>query len=146
LVLVEKALRHRSAGPFQVQAAIAAVHARAARAEQTNWEEIDRLYAVLETLQPSPVVTLNRAVAAAKVRGPAAALAMIEPLAERLGSYFHYYGVKGALLVQLGRAEEARAAFNQAIALARTPAEAVHIRVQLDRLLKDSQPSLGGET
>jgi RNA polymerase sigma-70 factor (ECF subfamily) len=139
LVLVEKALRHRRPGPYQVQAAIAAVHANAARPQNTDWAEIDRLYAVLETVQPSPVVTLNRAVAVAKVRGPAAALAMIEPLADRLSGYFHFFGVKGALLAQLGRAEQARVAFDRAIALANTAAEAAHIRVHLDRLIKDSE-------
>jgi RNA polymerase sigma-70 factor, ECF subfamily len=138
LVLVEKGLRHRRPGPYQVQAAIAAVHARAARPEDTDWVEIDQLYAVLETLQPSPVVTLNRAVAVAKVRGPAVALAMIEPLAERLSGYFHFFGVKGALLMQIGRIEEARVAFDRAIALANTAAEAAHIRLHLDHLIKDS--------
>jgi RNA polymerase sigma-70 factor, ECF subfamily len=138
-VLVEKGLRHRRPGPYQVQAAIAAVHARAARPEDTDWVEIDGLYAALETLQPSPVVTLNRAVAVAKVRGPAVALAMIEPLAERLSGYFHFFGVKGALLMQIGRTEEARVAFDRAIALANTAAEAAHIRLHLDRLIKDSE-------
>ncbi|HEX5078582.1 MAG TPA: RNA polymerase sigma factor [Geminicoccaceae bacterium] len=138
LVLVEKALRHRRPGPYQVQAAIAAVHAEAPRAEDTDWSEIDRLYALLEVLQPSPVVSLNRAVAVAKARDPAAALAMIEPLADRLSSYFHFFGVKGALLLEVGRAEEARIAFDRAIALAHTPAEAAHIRLHLDRLMKDS--------
>ena len=71
-------------------------------------------------MQPSPVVTLNRAVAVAKVRGPEAALAMIEPLAPRLDGYFHFFGVKGALLLQLGRRQEARVAFDRAIALANT--------------------------
>jgi RNA polymerase sigma-70 factor, ECF subfamily len=140
LVLVEKALRHRRPGAYQVQAAVAAVHAVAARFEDTDWGEIDRLYAVLEALQPSPVITLNRAVAVAKLRGAAAALAMIEPLAERLSGYFHFFGVKGALLLELGRAEEARVAFDRAIALAHTPAEAAHIRLHLDRLMKDSTP------
>jgi RNA polymerase sigma-70 factor (ECF subfamily) len=84
------------------------------------------------------VVTLNRAVAVAKVRGPAAALEMIEPLAPRLSGYFHFFGVKGALLMQLGRADEAREAFGQAIAKANTAAEAAHIRMHLDRLMKDS--------
>ena len=107
---------------------------RAARAEDTDWAEIDRLYAVLEKVQPSPVVTLNRAVAVAKVQGPEAALAMIEPLAERLSGYFHFFGLKGALLKELGRAEEARVAFDRAIALANTAAEAAHIRMHLDRL------------
>jgi hypothetical protein len=96
-------MRHRRPGPYQVQAAIAALHARAARPQDTDWAGIDALYAALERLQPSPVVTLNRAVAVSKVRGPAAALAMIEPLAGRLGGYFHFFGAKGAFLLQLGR-------------------------------------------
>jgi RNA polymerase sigma-70 factor (ECF subfamily) len=141
LVLVEKALRHRRPGPYQVQAAIAAVHTQATRPQDTDWAEIDRLYATLETLQPSPVVTLNRAVAVTKIHGPAAALALIEPLAAQLTGYFHFFGVKGALLMQLGRSEEARAAFDRAIALANTAAEAAHIRLHLDRLMKDSQPA-----
>jgi RNA polymerase sigma-70 factor, ECF subfamily len=136
LVLVEKALRHRAPGPYQVQAAIAAVHSRASRAADTDWQEIDTLYAVLEKLQPSPVVTLNRAVAVSKLRGPAAALAMIEPLGEKLQGYFHFFGAKGAWLHELGRTDEARVAFDKAIALAHTPAQAAHIRQHLDRLLK----------
>jgi RNA polymerase sigma-70 factor (ECF subfamily) len=140
LALIDKAVRHKRRGSYQVQAAIAALHARAARAEDTDWMQIDLLYAALEELQPSPVVTLNRAVAVAKVRGPEAALAMIEPLAPRLSGYFHFFGVKGGLLLQLGRAEEARVAFDQAIALANTAAEAAHIRMHLDRLMKGSKP------
>jgi RNA polymerase sigma-70 factor, ECF subfamily len=139
--LVEKALRHGRPGPYQVQAAIAGVHAHAARFDATDWSEIDQLYALLERLQPSPVVTLNRAVAVAKLRGPAAALAMIEPLADPLAGYFHFFGVQGALLMQLGRAGEARIAFDRAIALARTPAEAAHIRLHLDRLIENGQPA-----
>jgi RNA polymerase sigma-70 factor (ECF subfamily) len=140
LALIDKAMRHKRRGPYQLQAAIAALHARAARPEDTDWAQIDLLYAALERLQPSPVITLNRAVAVAKVRGPAAALALIEPLAPRLSGYFHFFGVKGALLLQLGRMREARIAFDQAIALANTAAEAAHIRMQLDRLIKDSGP------
>jgi RNA polymerase sigma-70 factor, ECF subfamily len=134
LALIDKAMRHRRPGPYQVQAAIAALHACAARPEDTDWAQIDLLYATLERLQPSPVVTLNRAVAVAKVRGPTAALEMIEPLAPRLSGYFHFFGVRGAFLLQLGRSEEAREAFNQAIALAHTAAEAAHIRLHLDQL------------
>ncbi|HEY9567751.1 MAG TPA: RNA polymerase sigma factor, partial [Thalassobaculum sp.] len=78
LALIDKAMRHRRPGPYQVQAAIAALHARAATPGDTDWAGIDRLYATLERMQPSPVVTLNRAVAHAKVHGPAAALAMTE--------------------------------------------------------------------
>jgi RNA polymerase sigma-70 factor (ECF subfamily) len=136
LVLVEKALRHRRPGPYQVQAAIAAVHSRAIRAAETDWQEIDTLYGALEKLQPSPIITLNRAVAVSKLRGPAAALEMIEPLGEKLQGYFHFFGAKGAWLHELGRTDEARVAFDKAIALAHTPAQAAHIRQHLDRLLE----------
>ena len=136
LVLVEKAQRLGIPGTYQLQAALAAVHARAARPQDTDWSQIDQIYAVLEALQPSPVVTLNRAVAVSKVRGPAAALQMLAPLAEPLAGYFHYFGVKGALLKELGRSDEAREAFNKAVSLARTAAEAAHIRMNLDRLNK----------
>jgi len=134
LALVEGALRQRRPGPYQLQAAIAATHAQAARAEETDWAEIDRLYAALETLQPSPVVTLNRAVAVHKLHGPQTALALTEPLAGALDGYFHFHGLQGALLMQLERADEARAAFARALGMARTAAEAAHIRTMLDRL------------
>ena len=140
LALIDKAMRHRRPGPYQVQAAIAALHVRAARAEETDWAQIDLLYGTLERLQPSPVVTLNRAVAVAKVRGPAAALEMIEPLADSLSGYFHFFGVKGGLLLQLGRTGEARVAFDRAISLAHTAAEAAHIRMHIDRLIGDNAP------
>jgi RNA polymerase sigma-70 factor (ECF subfamily) len=140
LALIDKALRHRRPGPYQVQAAIAGVHAHAGSAAETDWQEIAQLYGVLEQLQPSPVVTLNRAVAVSKVRGAAAAFAMIAPLEQRLCGYFHYFGVKGALLKQVGHNAEARVAFNRAIALAHTPAEAAHIRMHLDSLLRDTEP------
>jgi len=134
VALLDKAMRHRRPGPYQVQAAIAALHDRAPTAAATDWSEIDTLYATLERLTPSPVVALNRAVAVAKLRGPADALALIEPLAPKLSGYFHYFGVRGALLAQLGRTDEARAAFDRAIALANTAVEAAHIRMHLDRL------------
>jgi len=138
LALIDKAVRHKRPGPYQVQAAIAALHSQADQPEATDWSQIDLLYATLERLQPSPIVTLNRAVAVAKVRGPEAALAMIEPLASQLSGYFYFFGVKGGLLMQLGRSEEARVAFDRAIAVANTAAEAAHIRMHLDRLTKDS--------
>ncbi|MFH0297183.1 RNA polymerase sigma factor [Bradyrhizobium sp. 31Argb] len=140
LALIDKAMRHRRSGPYQVQAAISALHARAEKPEDTDWLQIELLYGALEIMQPSPVVTLNRAVAVSKVRGPEAALEMIDPLAQRLQNYFHFYGVRGAFLMQLGRNEEARVAFDRAIALANTTAEAAHIRMHLDRLIRDSQP------
>ncbi|MDR6757649.1 RNA polymerase sigma-70 factor (ECF subfamily) [Mycoplana sp. BE70] len=137
LALLDKAIRHRKPGPFQIQAAIAALHARAARAEDTDWAEIDLLYQSLERLQPSPVVTLNRAVAVSKLHGPEAALALIAPLEERLSGYFYFHGLRGGLLKQLGRGREAHEAFERAIALATTPAEAAHIRQHLDCLTRD---------
>ncbi|MEK9967690.1 MAG: RNA polymerase sigma factor [Ferrovibrio sp.] len=138
LALLDKAVRHARPGPMQVQAAIAALHARAAKPEDTDWPQIAQLYAALEQMQPSPVVALNRAVAVSKASGPEAALAMLEPLAAPLASYFYFFGVKGWLLLELGRDDEARIAFDRAIALARTPAEAAHIRQQLDRLGRKS--------
>ena len=80
------------------------------------------------------MIELNRAVAVSKVRGAEAALAMVEPLAPKLSGYFHFFGLKGALLSDLGRVAEAREAFGRAIALARTAQEAAHIRSILDRL------------
>jgi RNA polymerase sigma-70 factor (ECF subfamily) len=134
LALIDKAMRHRRPGPYQAQAAIAALHARAARFEDTDWANIEALYAALEVMQPSPVVTLNRAVAVSKARGAAEALAMIEPLESALGGYFYFFGARGALLLQLGREAEAKQAFDRAISLANTAAEAAHIRGQIDRL------------
>jgi RNA polymerase sigma-70 factor (ECF subfamily) len=134
-------MRHRRPGPYQAQAAIAALHARAATAAETDWAGIEALYAALELMQPSPVVTLNRAVAVSKLRGAEEALALIEPLAATLGGYFYFHGARGAFLLELGRAEEAREAFGRAIALANTPAEAAHIRDRIDRLVEGGRPA-----
>ncbi len=132
--LLDKAMRHGAPGAYQLQAAIAALHAGAACAEATDWQQISLLYAALERMQPSPVITLNRAVAVAKLAGPQAALDLIAPLATPLAGYFHFHGLRGALLQQLGEKDAARQAFDRAIALARTAAEAAHIRQHLDRL------------
>jgi RNA polymerase sigma-70 factor (ECF subfamily) len=139
LALIDKAMRHRRPGPYQIQAAIAALHARAATPADTDWAQIEALYMGLEHLTPSPVVTLNRAVAASKSRGPAEALALIEPLESALSGYFYFFGARGAFLLQLGRDEEARQAFNRAISLANTATEAAHIRSQIDRLQADAK-------
>ncbi|MGQ3015947.1 RNA polymerase sigma factor [Phenylobacterium sp.] len=134
LALIDKAVRHRQPGAYQIQAAIAALHARSPRSADTDWPQIAGLYQALEHHMPSPVVTLNRAVAVSKTEGAQAALALIEPLGERLSAYFHFHGVRGAMLLEEGRSGEAREAFDRAIALARTPAEAAHIRQHIDRL------------
>jgi RNA polymerase sigma-70 factor (ECF subfamily) len=134
LAMLDKAMRHRRPGPYQLQAAIAACHARAQRPEDTAWAGIEQLYAALERHTPSPVITLNRAVAVCKLQGAQAALDLIDPLVDPLEGYFYFHGLRGALLERLARHAEAREAFGRAIALANTPAEAMHIRQQLDRL------------
>ncbi len=139
LALIDKAMRHKRTGVYLVQAAIAALHGRAKRFEDTDWAGIDALYATLEHLQSSPVVTLNRAVAVAKTKGPQAALDMIEPLGERLSGYFHFHGARGRLLLMLDRRREARVVFDRAISLANTAAEAAHIRMHIDRLIAESE-------
>jgi RNA polymerase sigma-70 factor (ECF subfamily) len=136
LALLDKAMRHNRPGPYQVQAAIAATHARARSAAETDWAGIEGLYLALERMQPSPVVTLNRAVVVARLHGPEAALELIAPLEQRLAGYFHFFAARGHFLLQLGRNKEARADFDRAIALANTPAEAAHIRQHLDRLMQ----------
>jgi len=145
LALVDKAIRHRRPGPYQVQAAIAALHGRAPSFDATDWPQIEQLYGTLEIMQPSPVVTLNRAVAVWKVRGPAEALALIEPLSTKLTGYFYFHGARGAFLKELGRDQEAREAFSRALVLANTAAEATYIRAQIDRLTQ-STPRLTNST
>ncbi len=122
LALVEPALT-ASVPPsaYAVQAAIAALHDRAARPEDTDWRQIVSLYAVLMRLAPSPVIELNHAAALAMVDGPAAALRLVEALAARgtLAGYDVLPAVRADLLRRLGRTDEARAAYAEALALAR---------------------------
>jgi len=133
-LLLERAAVYQTPGPYQLQAAIAALHANAAKPEDTSWKEIDSLYQALEALQPSPVVTLNRAVAVWKLRGPEAALEMIDPLNSELDGYFYFHGLRGALLKELHKVHDAREALNRAIAFANSVAQADLIRRELDRL------------
>jgi len=143
-LLLERAAVYQTPGPYQLQAAIAALHARAARPEDTSWKQIDSLYQALEALQPSPVVTLNRAVAVWKLRGAAAALEMVDPLSSELDAYFYFHGLRGTLLKELGRFAEARDALQRAIALAKSAAEAKLIRRELDRLAIPTEGDLHG--
>ena len=113
--LVRACLRRDQPGPFQIQAAIAAVHADAATAEATDWGQIVALYDQLLVVAPTPDVALNRAVAVAERDGPAAGLALVEELAEPLGGYHLLHAVRGELLARLGRAEDAAAAFDEAL-------------------------------
>lgn len=137
-VLLEKALLKGRPGPYQIQAAIAGVHCAARTPEATDWVEIERLYRALEQVQPSPVVTLNRAIAVSKVSGPAAALALIDPLAAVLDGYLYFHGARAALLEDLGRSSEAAAAYRKALALCTTPAETAHLRQRLQDLEEKS--------
>ena len=133
-VLLERAAIYQAPGPYQLQAAIAALHLYATTPADTAWKQIDVLYQTLEMMQPSPVVTLNRAVAVWKLQGPEASLAMIDPLKSDLEAYFYFHGLRGTLLKELHRFDEARDALNRAIALAKSVAEAKLIRRELDRL------------
>ncbi len=120
LPLVERALAARPVGPYAVQAAIAAVHARAARAADTDWPQIAGLYGVLARIAPSPVVELNRAAAVAMAEGPERGLALLDQLAESgaLSRYHLLPAARADLLRRLGRASEAAAAYREALALA----------------------------
>ena len=118
--LIEAALPTGPVGPYQLQAAIAAIHAEAPRAADTDWTQIETLYRMLHALTPGPVVTLNHAVAVAKVDGPTAALAMLEPLFQdrQLRRHHRLHAVHAHLLEMDGRVEEARAAYATAARLA----------------------------
>lgn len=119
------ALAGGAPGPYLLQAAIAACHARARRAEDTDWTHIASLYGVLAAVQPSPVVELNRAVAVGFAEGPEAGLRIADTLAEvdALGGYHLLDAVRGDLLAKLGRTVEARAVFERAAALAQNERE-----------------------
>jgi RNA polymerase sigma factor (sigma-70 family) len=121
--LLDQALTLRASGPYQVQAAIAALHAEATDYDSTDWRQIRMLYDRLQELTPSPVVLLNRAVATRYTNGPQAALDEIEPLAAELDEYRLFHALRAGLLTRLGRHNEARAASERALALAGNPAE-----------------------
>ncbi|HEV2275904.1 MAG TPA: RNA polymerase sigma factor [Acidobacteriaceae bacterium] len=137
LPLVEEALRG-GPGPFAIQASIAALHCQAARAKDTDWPQILRLYDLLERMQPSPVVSLNRAVALAMVKGPDPALAIVDQLAagNKLGNYHLLHATRADLLRRSGRAAEAAESYARALSLAANESE----RRFLERRLRELQP------
>ena len=130
--LLDRAIALRSPGPYQVQAAIAALHAAAGDYQQTDWQQIRLLYDSLLAMTPSPVVRLNRAVATRFAVGPEAALAEVEPLAAELNDYRLFHAVRAELLTAIGRTADARAANERALALAANPAERELIARRLD--------------
>ena len=140
LPLVEEALRG-GPGPFAVQAAIAALHCQASRAEDTDWPQIIRLYDLLERLQPSPVVSLNRAVAVAMVDGPRPALVLIDELAANgeLDSYHLLHAARADLLRRLGSSAEAAKSYARALEVATNDSE----RRFLERRLREVRSLTG---
>jgi RNA polymerase sigma-70 factor (ECF subfamily) len=123
--LVRRCLRRNRPGPYQIQAAISAVHSDAATAADTDWSQIVALYDQLRVVLPGPVVELNRSVAVAELDGPAVALAQIDAL--ELDDYHLYHSTRGEFLARLGRDDDARAAFARALELSRNTAERDHL-------------------
>jgi RNA polymerase sigma-70 factor (ECF subfamily) len=123
--LVRRCLQRNTPGPYQVQAAINAVHNAAATAAETEWRQIVSLYDQLLAVTPSAVVALNRAVALAEVDGPAPALAIVDTL--DLDTYHLFHVTRAELLVRLERTEDGRRAYDRAIALANNAAERTHL-------------------
>ncbi len=142
LPLVVEALRPRSEdgpGPFSLQAAIAAEHCRAPRAEDTDWPRIVKFYDLLELVQPSPIVSLNRAVAIAMAEGPQPALALIDTLVAELADYHLLHAARADLLRRIGSREEAAQSYERALALVTNESE----RRFLERRLREVQSTAG---
>ena len=125
--IVRQCLRRDQPGPYQIQAAINAVHSDASVAAATDWNQILRLYDQLLAVAPSPVVALNRAVAVAEVEGPAAALALVDGL--DLGGYYLFHAIRADLLRRLDRRADAEAAYDLAIARNGNAVERAHLMV-----------------
>lgn len=134
--LVERALASRRFGPYTLQAAIAAVHAQAAAARDTDWNQIVTLYDVLLRVEPSPVVELNRAVAVAMRNGPQMGLTLVDAILARgdLADYRLAHAVRADLCRRLGRTAEARAAYEKALALTKPEAEQRFLKRRLAEL------------
>ena len=133
--LMRICLRRNQPGPFQVQAAIAAVHADAATAESTDWSQIVALYDQLYALRPNPVVALNRSVAVAELRGPVDGLAVLDAIDARpLGEYQPYFAARADLLVRAGRHNDALAAYDRAIELTTNSVERAFLIHERDAL------------
>ena len=134
--LVREALRRRPPGRFALQAAIAAVHAEASRWEDTDWREVLALYDVLAGVWPSPVVALNRAVAVGMADGPEAGLAAVDALRDepQLASYSYTAAARADFLRRLGRYDEARASYDEALLLTENDVERDFLLRRLDEL------------
>ena len=133
LALLDRALAMKRPGPYQIQAAIAALHARAPRPEDTDWPQIAGLYDVLNRMQPSPVIELNRIVAVAMADGPATALSKLDAIEAQLDNYYLFHSTKADLLRRLERDVEAAVSYRRALELVTNPAE----RAFLERRLRE---------
>ena len=118
LATLDRVLELRRPGSYQIQAAIAALHARAPRPEDTDWPQIAALYGGLAAMSPSPVIELNRAVAVAMADGPERGLRLVEAQAAELDDYHPFHSARGDLLIRLGRNDEAVLAYRRALELA----------------------------
>jgi RNA polymerase sigma-70 factor (ECF subfamily) len=133
--LLRVCLPQNQPGPYQLQAAINAVHSDAASADATDWRQILALYDQLDAIGPSPVVTLNRAVAVAEVQGPAAGLAVVDGLdAADLDRYYLFHAIRADLLRRLGRTVDAAVAYDRAITRSENAAERAFLQRRRERL------------
>jgi RNA polymerase sigma-70 factor (ECF subfamily) len=130
--IVRQCLRRNQPGPYQIQAAINAVHSDAPSAAATDWRQILQLYDLLLALAPSPIVALNRAVAVAEVEGPAAALALVDGL--DLGGYYLLHSIRADFLIRLGRHDEAALAYDAALARTDNAAERAFLHRRRQKL------------
>lgn len=135
--LLEKAERHGSSEAYQLQAAIAGVHARASSADATDWIEIEALYGALHLIQPTPIVRLNQAAAVAKARGAERALDMLAPLAEPLADYRWLHAMRGTLLQEIGDMRASMCAYRRALELGPTEPERRHLIQKIEECEKN---------
>jgi RNA polymerase sigma-70 factor (ECF subfamily) len=139
LALLDGAMVLRRPGPYQLQAAIAALHARAPRPEDTDWPQIAALYGRLAELSPSPVVQLNRAVAVAMADGPARGLRLVDALTGELDGYHLFHSARADLLRRLERRDEAAVSYRRAAELATNPSETAYLERRLLEVSDGSQ-------
>jgi RNA polymerase sigma-70 factor, ECF subfamily len=136
--IVRACVRRGQPGPFQLQAAIQAVHCAADSFEATDWPQIVALYDHLFSVMPTPVVALNRAIAVAEVEGPGAALTILDAIAPDLDNYHLLHAARGTMLRRLGHRDAARAAFERAAQLAATEADRRFLAQQVEELAEDA--------
>ncbi|MQY05423.1 sigma-70 family RNA polymerase sigma factor [Actinomadura macrotermitis] len=137
--LITAAFARGAAGPYQLQAAVAALHDEAPSAADTDWPQIAALYGLLERMSDNPLVTLNRAVAVAMADGPAAGLSLLEPLAEPLAAHHRFYAARAHLREMAGDREAALADYRAAAARATNAPERDHLTTRAARLAHDRQ-------